>query len=123
MFEQYAELVEEGCRDRSRARAVDDSEDERTSSDRYPGDEVLECDRLERHIELCEPDSGRCNHRYSTMILVEDDVGSRPRPNGTSTLQHLQSASDEAKRRQHQLVCHSISHSCDKPGHRYTELY
>src|SRR6218665_3029555 len=90
VFEQYAELIEEGCRDRSRARAVDDSEDERTSSDRYPGDEVLECDRLERDIEFCESDSGRRNHRYSAMILVEDVVGSRPRPNGTSTLQPLQ---------------------------------
>ena len=78
--------------------AVDDSEDERTSSDRYPGDEVLECDRLERGIELCEPDSGRRDHRYSAMILVEDVVGSRLRPNGMSASADRQSASDETKR-------------------------
>src|SRR6218665_1123505 len=91
--------MEEGCHDRSRAGSVDDSEDELTSSDRYPGDDVLECDRLERDIELCEPDSGRRNHRYSPMILVEDVVGSRPRQNRASTLQHLQTGRAQATKR------------------------
>src|SRR6218665_3255318 len=64
---------------------------------------MLECNRLHRGIELCEPDSGPRNHRYSAMILVEDVVGCRPRPNGTSALQHLQTSRAQATKRN--VVC------------------
>src|SRR6218665_1372474 len=86
----YVKLVEEGCCSRSRARAIDNSKDERASSDRHPGDEMLEGDRLKRDIELCTPDRGRWDHRHSAMILIGYVVGPRPRPNGTSTLLQMQ---------------------------------
>src|SRR6218665_535789 len=95
----YAKLVEEGCCSRSRARAIDNSKDERASSDRHPGDEMLEGDRLKRDIELCKPDGGRCDHRHSAMILIGYIVGPRPRPNGTSTLQQLQTRRAQSPKR------------------------
>src|SRR6218665_1931884 len=66
----YAKLVEEGCCSRSRARAIDNSKDERASSDRHPGDEMHEGDRLKRDIQLCKPDGGRCDHRHTAVILI-----------------------------------------------------
>src|SRR6218665_1796361 len=95
----YAKLVEEGCCSRSRARAIDNSKDERASSDRHPGDKMLEGDRLKRDIELCKPDGGRCDHRNSAVILIGYVVGPRPRPNGASPLQQLQTHRAQSTKR------------------------
>src|SRR6218665_4225751 len=95
----YAKLVEEGCCSRSRARAIDNSKDEQASSDRDPGDQMLEGDRLKRDIELCKPDGGRCNHRNFAVILIGYVVGPRPRSNGASTFQQLHTRSAQSTKR------------------------
>src|SRR6218665_3514143 len=55
---------------------------------------------IEQGIELCKPDGGRCNHRHSALISIEDVVGSQPRRTGrarSSIFRHTQRGSDEAK--------------------------
>src|SRR5688572_12083896 len=58
----------------------------------YLGDEMLEGDRLERGGDIRQPDGSRRDHGDTTMILVEDVVGPRPRPHRTSPFQHLQAS-------------------------------
>src|SRR6218665_724740 len=52
---------------------------------------MLESDRLEWGGDIRQPDGGRRDHGYAAVILVEDVIGPRARPNRASPLQHLPS--------------------------------
>src|SRR6218665_1206340 len=65
---------------------------------------MLEGDRLKRDIELCKPDGGRCNHRNFAVILIGYVVGPRPRSNGASTLQQLQTRSAQSTKRNVSII-------------------
>src|SRR6218665_1337119 len=51
---------------------------------------MLKSDRFEWGRDLRKPDGGIRDHGYTAVILVEDVIGLRARPNRASPFQHLQ---------------------------------
>src|SRR6218665_580021 len=51
---------------------------------------MLKSDRFEWGRDLRKPDGRRRDNGYAAVILVEDVIGIRARPNRASPLQHLQ---------------------------------
>src|SRR6218665_1355752 len=82
-----------------RTRSVDHCKNVRAAGNGHPGDEMLESERREWGGDLRGPGGGRRAHGNAAVILVEDVIGPRARPNRASPLQHLQARRPKTPKR------------------------